>query len=279
MREPVVAGRFYEGWEKGLRRQIENCYRHNLGPGALPTVKQGAPSSPIGWVVPHAGYMYSGPIAAHSYSDMASHGVPPTVIVFGTQHHMTRTVAVTLEDHLTPIGVCRVDPELTSAVAKGPIEVNDYVHMGEHSLEVQLPFLLHLRPDVRIVPIAVGMVDHATAAEVGKIVRAAFKGKPIVAVASTDLTHHDFVSTATKKDVEWLAARDRLAIDRILALDPKGLHDVVIDKGITMCGMPPVMAMMETIQPTKASLLKYACSAEVAPSDYVVGYASIRVQH
>jgi AmmeMemoRadiSam system protein B len=279
MREPVVAGRFYEGWEKGLRRQIENCYRHNLGPGALPTVKEGAPSSPVGWVVPHAGYMYSGPIAAHSYSDMASRGVPPTVIVFGTQHHMTRTVAVTLEDHLTPIGVCRVDPELTSAVAKGPIEVNDYVHMGEHSLEVQLPFLLHLRPDVRIVPIAVGMIDHATAAEVGRIVRAAFKGKPIVAVASTDMTHHDFVSTATKKDIEWLAARDRLAIDRILALDPKGLHDVVIDKGITMCGMPPVMAMMETVQPTRASLLKYACSAEVAPSDYVVGYASIRVEH
>jgi AmmeMemoRadiSam system protein B len=278
MRDPVVAGQFYEGWEKGLRRQVENCYRHNLGPGSLPSVAEGAPTAPVGWVVPHAGFMYSGPVAAHAYSDMASRGVPPTVVVFGTQHRTTRTVAITYEDHSTPLGTCKVDQELARAVTKGPIEVNDYVHMAEHSLEVQLPFLQHLRPDVRIVPIAVGMVDHKVAVEVGEVVRRAFEGRPLVAVASTDLTHHNFVGVATRQDREWLAQRDKLAIDRILALDPKGLHDVVIDEGITMCGMPPVMAMMETIKGTRAQVLKYACSADVAPSDYVVGYAAIRVE-
>ena len=278
MREPVVAGRFYEAREKALRRQIEDCYRHGQGPGSLPHVRAGAPQTPVGYVVPHAGYMYSGPVAAFSYADLASRGVPPTVVVLGTQHNMTRTVAVSYEDHLTPLGVCRVDPELCRAVTKGPIERNEYVHMGEHSLEVQLPFLQHLRPDVRIVPIAVGMVDPRRAAEVGAVVREAFRGRPLAVIASTDMTHHSFPGIATGEDREWLAKRDRLAIDRILALDTKGLYDTVREEGITMCGMPPVMAMMETIKGSRAELLRYACSADVAPSDYVVGYAAIRVE-
>jgi hypothetical protein len=278
MREPVVAGRFYEAREKALRRQIEDCYRHSLGPGSLPRVREGAPSAPVGYVVPHAGYMYSGPVAAFSYADLASRGVPPTVVVLGTQHNTTRTVAVSHEDHLTPLGVCRVDPEMCRAVTKGPIEHNEYVHMGEHSLEVQLPFLQYLRPDVRIVPIAVGMVDPKRAAEVGAVVREAFRGRPLVVMASTDMTHHSFAGIATAEDREWLAKRDRLAIDRILALDTKGLYDTVRDEGITMCGMPPVMTMMETVKGSRAELLRYACSADVAPSDYVVGYAAIRVE-
>jgi len=200
------------------------------------------------------------------------------VVVFGTQHNMTRTVAVSFEDHLTPLGACRVDLDLCKAVARGPIERNEYVHMGEHSLEVQLPFLQHLRPDVRIVPIAVGMVDPRRAAEVGAVVREAFHDRPLAVLASTDLTHHSFAGIATGEDRDWLAKRDRLAIDRILALDTKGLYDTVRDEGITMCGMPPVMAMMETVKGSRAELLRYACSADVAPSDYVVGYAAIRVE-
>jgi AmmeMemoRadiSam system protein B len=278
MRQPVVAGRFYEGREAALRRQIEDCYRHSLGPGALPEVSERTPSTPAGWVVPHAGYLYSGPVAAFAFKDMAAHGVPDTVVVYGTQHYSTRSVAVSYEDHETPLGLCRVDQELAHAVTGGPIEHDEYVHQGEHSLEVQLPFLQHLSPETRILPIAVGRISAEQAREVGATVREALGDRPYAALASTDFTHQSFTHTATREDREWLAARDRMAIDRILALDAQGLYDVVMENRITMCGMPPVMAMMETVNGTRAELLKYACSAMVAPSDYVVGYAAIRME-
>lgn len=278
MRQPVVAGRFYEGREDALRRQIESCYRHNLGPGSLPEVRPGPPDAPAGWVVPHAGFIYSGPVAAFAYKDLAEHGLPETVVVYGTQHYSTRTVAVSYEDHLTPLGVCRVDGALARAVTRGPIEHNEHVHAGEHSLEVQLPFLQHLSPDIRIIPIAVGRIPPEKAAEVGAVVREELGDRPFAVLASTDFTHNSFVHTATREDREWLASRDRLAIDRILERDTRGLHDVVTDERITMCGMPPVMAMLETIGGSSSELLKYACSAQIAPSDYVVGYAAIRVE-
>ena len=278
MRDPVVAGRFYEGREEALRHQIEDCYRHSLGPGGLPDVNREPPPTPAGWVVPHAGYVYSGPVAAFAFADMARRGVPDIVVVYGTQHYSTGSVAISYQDHLTPLGPCRVDRELAEAVTRGPIEHHDYVHDREHSLEVQLPFLQHLSPETRILPIAVGRVSPARAAEVGSIVREAMGDRPYAVLASTDFTHNDFMHTATREDREWLRERDQMAIDRILALDAGGLHDVVTDNGITMCGMPPVMAMMETVQGKSAELLKYACSAQVAPSSYVVGYAAIRVE-
>ncbi len=277
MRDPVVAGRFYEGREEALRRQIEDCYRHSLGPGSIPEVNRHPPARPAGWVVPHAGYLYSGPVAAFAFADLATRGVPDTVVVFGTQHYSTSSVAISYEDHLTPLGPCKVDEELVQAVTKGPIEHHEYVHDREHSLEVQLPFLQHLSPETRILPIAVGRISPERAAEVGRIVREAMGDRPYAVLASTDFTHNDFMHTATREDREWLRGRDQMAIDRILALDPKGLHDVVTENHITMCGMPPVMAMMETVQGERAVLLKYACSAQVAPSSYVVGYAAIRV--
>jgi AmmeMemoRadiSam system protein B len=277
MRDPVVAGRFYERREEALRHQIEDCYRHSLGPGGVPEVSGEPPAKPAGWVVPHAGYVYSGPVAAYAFSDMARRGVPDTVVVYGTQHYSTGSVAISYEDHLTPLGPCRVDRELAEAVTRGPIEHHDYVHDREHSLEVQLPFLQHLSPETRILPIAVGRISPERAAEVGTIVREAMGDRPYAVLASTDFTHNDFMHTATREDREWIRKRDQMAIDRILALDTKGLHDVVTENRITMCGMPPVMAMLETVQGERAELLKYACSAQVAPSSYVVGYAAIRV--
>jgi len=278
MRDPVVAGRFYEGREKALRRQIEDCYRHSMGPGSLPVVNTEPPVTPAGWVVPHAGYLFSGPVAAFAFRDLAARGVPDTVVIFGTQHYSTSSVAISYEDHLTPLGPCEVDQELALAATRGPIEHHEYVHDREHSLEVQLPFLQHLSPETRILPIAVGRISPEKASEVGRVVREAMGDRPFAVLASTDFTHNDFMHTATREDQKWLAQRDKMAIDRILERDTQGLHDVVTDNRITMCGMPPVMAMLETVQGTSAELLKYACSAMVAPSSYVVGYASIRVE-
>jgi AmmeMemoRadiSam system protein B len=277
MRKPVVAGKFYEGREEALRRQIEDCYRHSLGPGGLPEVSGQPPATPAGWVVPHAGYVYSGPVAAFAFRDMAAKGVPQTVVVYGTQHYSTSSVAISYEDHMTPLGPCKVDSELAKAVTRGPIEHHEYIHDREHSLEVQLPFLQHLSPETRILPIAVGRISPEEAAQVGQVVREAIGDRPFAVLASTDFTHNDFMHTATREDQKWLAGRDRMAIDRILDRDTRGLHDVVTDNDITMCGMPPVMAMLETVQGSSSELLKYACSAQVAPSSYVVGYASIRV--
>ncbi|UCD92112.1 MAG: MEMO1 family protein [Methanobacteriota archaeon] len=270
MRYPAVAGQFYSSDPEKLRKQIENCYMSPIGPGELPVLKEG-PRSIVGAVSPHAGFVYSGPVAAHVFLALAKDGFPKTFIVIGPNHSgMGSMVSVTTEDFSMPTGVVQVDTEIAGSICRGMISEDNTAHRFEHSLEVQLPFIQQISSDVRIVPVCMGMQDFDTAKEVGEIIGEETQGKDVVIIASTDFSHYVPQDTATKMD--------RMAIDKILELDPKGLSEVVSKKRISMCGYGPVMAMLFAGQGSKSELLKYSTSGEVSPMREVVGYAGMIVR-
>jgi len=271
MRYPAVAGQFYEGTETTLRKQIEECFLHELGPGQLPEVNPKGERRIRGIVSPHAGFVFSGPVAAHGFAELAKDGMPEVFIILGPNHHGVGSgIAITTHDFEMPMGIMETDRELASALRKGQIDDTIQAHRHEHSIEVQLPFIQYLANDRKFVPISMLMQDYKSAAEVGQIIRQAIGNRDVVIIASTDFSH--YVSPEKAKE------QDNLAIQQILDLNPKGLYETVRKNRITMCGFGPVMAMLEAVQGTEAELLKYATSGDVRPMAEVVGYASIIVR-
>jgi len=271
MRYPAVAGQFYERDPGALRKQIEGCYRHKVGPGAKPPLAKDGPRTLKGLVVPHAGYMYSGPVAAHAYAALARDGVPKTFVILGPNHTgLGAAMALGEHDWETPLGVAMFDRALGARLRKAPITEDIVAHRREHSIEVQLPFLQDLVGEVAFVPICMGLQDLPAAVEVGGIVGDAIKGEDVVVLASTDFSHYIPKAEA--------ARRDRMAIDKILAFDVKGFYRTVQEEDVSMCGFGPVMAMMTAIGPAKPEFLKYASSGDVAPMEDVVGYGAIAMR-
>ena len=269
MRYPAVAGMFYEGDEIGLRKQIEQCFLGPLGPGKLPKVRKGS-RAVIGGVAPHAGYAYSGMVAAHLYGRLAEDGLPEAFIIIGPNHTGRGSgLAVTVQDFETPLGVAKVDTDLAKALRKDLVDLDDEAHKGEHSIEVQLPFLQYLSPSVRFVPICMGFQDYEAATGLGKTIKSAVKGRDVVVIASTDMSHYVPKDLAKKKD--------SMALDAIKAMDSKRLYEVVRDEDISMCGYGPVIATMTACAGGKAEVLKYASSGDVQPMRDVVGYASVAI--
>lgn len=277
MRPPVVAGQFYAGTRSELIEQIEWCYTHPHGPGKVPRMRAG-PRRLVGLVSPHAGYMYSGPVAAHGFTYMAQDGMPSSIVIIGPNHRGVGSGVsiITSGKWSTPLGEVQIDEALSKAIKQTSdiIDVDMVAHAYEHSLEVQLPFLQHLFGNkFKIVPICIMLQDIKTSKEVGDAIAKASGGKDVVIIASTDFTHYESQSSATTKDHK--------AIDKILALDPEGLIRTVEEEAITMCGYGPVSAMLQAatkLGAKKAKLLKYATSGETAgPMAQVVGYGSIAV--
>ena len=156
---PVVAGKFYEGHEDLLRKRIENCFLGNLGPGKLPEGDYGTSRNLKAVIAPHAGYMYSGMPAAHSYLKIFEDGKPDHIVILGPNHTgMGARVAVCNDDWETPLGKAIFDSGLGSAIVQeNEFASNDCIaHSNEHSIEVQVPFLQYIfGPDVNIIPICV----------------------------------------------------------------------------------------------------------------------------
>jgi AmmeMemoRadiSam system protein B len=271
MRHPAVAGQFYAGDAEGLRREIDRCYDGPLGPGALPEPSERGSRRIVGGMAPHAGYMFSGMVAAHLYAQIAADGLPKTFVILSPNHTGRGTgVALSDEDFETPLGVARVDRDLVKALRKDIVDVDSHAHEFEHSVEVQLPFVQHLTSDFTFVPICMMFQDYDASVTVGKIIRDALKDRDAVVIASTDLSH--YVTPATAK------VKDRMVLDAIERMDPKGLYDVVMDENVSMCGYGPVMAMMTACEGGSARVLKWATSGDVRPMRDVVGYASVVVE-
>lgn len=258
-----MAGRFYEGDPRALAREL----RAFLASDA-------APRPAVGLVAPHAGYRYSGAIAGAVYARV---DVPPRVIVLGPNHTgLGRRVALWPAGGgwRTPLGTVPVCGPLTEALAVGPlVELDRAAHAREHALEVQLPFLAAARPDVELAALCLGPLGVEDCAEVGRIVAAAARAHGALVVASSDMSHYIPADVAREKD--------RHAIDRILALDPEGLHRTVAREGITMCGVIPATVMLfaaRALGATRAELVRYGHSGEVTgDDDEVVGYAGLIV--
>jgi AmmeMemoRadiSam system protein B len=289
IRNAVVAGQFYPGSEKNLRQQIEDCFLDNRGYGKIPVIKK-AVGTLKGLVVPHAGFIYSGAIASHSYGRLAEQGFAETFIILGPNHTgMGSGVSVITEGAWkTPFGTISLDESLARSIATGIIDQDASAHTYEHSIEVQLPFLQFLAQgrSFEFVPICMMMQDYETVQDVGDILAKVIQSskKKIILIASSDFSHAGFnYRSAPPQGMrveEYAKKQDTLAIKEILALDPRQLIEKVEQHNITMCGSGPVGAMLlaaKKLGATTAELLKYGTSYEVHPNSSCVGYGAIAV--
>jgi AmmeMemoRadiSam system protein B len=274
VRRPAVSGMFYAGTARDLKEQIEWCYKHELGPGAIPRVNSEGRREIAAIVVPHAGYYYSGPVAAHAYKDLADDGIFDTAVILGP-NHTGYGYPVSLwagDDWSTPLGEVEIDKKLAQRLLGGVIRADETAHIHEHSIEVQLPWLQYIYKQLRIVPITMMAQDLETARAVGAAISQADDNSVII--ASSDFSHYEPQSVAVEKDSS--------VIEAIIALDEEELYKRCERLNCTMCGYGPVAAAIvaaKEMKARKASLLKYATSGDTS-GDFsrVVGYGSIVIR-
>jgi MEMO1 family protein len=265
-RAPAVAGSFYEAKPDALRAQVDACFAANERPAAKRRF--------TGAVVPHAGLMYSGHVAAAFY---ALAELPKRFVILCPNHTgFGHPAAINREGSWrTPLGDVKIDTPLADALmSRAPILADDWrAHAREHSLEVQLPFLQQLLGDFTFVPICLGAHRFDYCETVGTAIAEIAKDEPIGILASSDLNHYE--------DQKETLRKDQLAIDAVLALDPRGLWDVVQDFDVSMCGFIPTTAMLiaaNQLGARHAELIKHATSGDInGDYSHVVGYASILI--
>jgi len=276
VRRPCQAGAFYAGTAESLKKQIENCFLHELGPGKIPETIKTGPRQVVGLVCPHAGYMFSGPVAAHAYYKLALDGKPDIVVLFGPNHTGYGSALAVMNEGFwrTPLGDVEIDAELANQIVDEShiIDVDDSAHRFEHSIEVQLPFLQYLYgSEFKIAPICFLMQDLSSARDVGQAVAKVLAGKNAVIIASSDMTHYEPQKSAETKD--------KMALEAVEAMDEAKLYSVVEAHRISACGYGPIAALItaaKNLGMKKAKLLCYKTSGDVI-GDYssVVGYATV----
>lgn len=265
VRSPAVAGQFYPGREAALRQMLTDL--------SSPAEK---PKTALGIMSPHAGYVYSGAVAGKTLSATA---ITDEVVILGPNHHGFGHPAAVFDkgSWATPLGETLIAENLTALILKHcPMTASDPVaHRAEHSLEVQLPFLQALSPEVRIAPICISHLPLDALLQMGKGLAAAIEAteKNVLIISSSDMTHFEAGDVARRKDF--------LAIEKVLALDPEGLYETVRSNCISMCGVIPTVVMLQAViclGATGAELVAYSNSGDVTgdQSD-VVGYAGVRV--
>jgi AmmeMemoRadiSam system protein B len=276
VRRPTQAGAFYEGNAESLKRQIENCFLHEFGPGKVPEVTKTGLKKVIGLVCPHAGYMFSGPVAAHAYYSLACDGKPDIAVIFGPNHTGYGSALAVMNDGFwrTPLGDVEVDGETANQIVRESriVDVDDSAHRFEHSIEVQLPFLQYLYgSETKIVPICFLMQDLSSAKEVGKAVAKVLSGKNAVIIASSDMTHYEPQKSAEKKD--------KMALEAVEKMDEDKFYSIIETYHITACGYGPIVALItaaKILGAKEAKVLCYKTSGDII-GDYssVVGYAAV----
>ena len=266
VRPPAVAGTFYEATPERLRVQVDQCLRANAAPAAKERF--------IGAVVPHAGLMYSGHVAAAFY---ALAELPRRFIILCPNHTgFGHFAAINREgEWRTPFGGVPIDSVLADAhMQRMPAFADDAkAHAREHSLEVQLPFLQQLDAGFTFVPICLATHNYALCEQIGDAIADVIGNEPIGILASSDLNHYE--------DQRETLRKDQLAIDEVLQLDPHGLWNTVEQFDVSMCGFIPTTVMLvaaKKLGATEARLIKHATSGDInGDYSHVVGYASILI--
>jgi len=276
VRHPAVAGSWYAGNSVGLQTQIEKCFTHKLGPGKLPKVVKEGPRNLVGLVCPHAGYMYSGPVAAHAYYELAKDGKPDIVVIFSPNHTGRGSALAVMNEGVwrTPMGDVEIDIQTANQILREShiIDVDDRAHAYEHSIELQLPFLQYLYGSAfKFVPICFLIQDLESSREVGQATAKALSGKNALVIASTDMTHYEPHGMAEKKD--------KMVIEAAIKMDEEQYYSDVDSHAISTCGYGPTIAAItaaKELGAKKAKLLCYKTSGDIT-GDFsaVVGYASI----
>jgi AmmeMemoRadiSam system protein B len=263
IRQPAVANRFYPGDPEELGRMVQSFF-----PSDSAEKKKA-----LGVVSPHAGYVYSGSMAGRTIGSVE---VPRTVIILGPNHTgRGARAAVSTSDWRMPGGVVPCAKNIAKKLIEtSPLLTEDEsAHKSEHSLEVQVPFLQELQPDLKIVAISLSSLSYEDCVEIGRALARVIdqSSEDILIVASTDMSHYESRASASVKD--------KKALDKVLTLDAEGLYHTVLQERISMCGFIPVAVMLETalkLGATNAELVGYTDSGAVSgDTDQVVGYAGV----
>lgn len=270
MREPIVAGQFYEADKEKLKEQIQFCFKSKLGPGEI---KNKTNKRIFGVTCPHAGYPFSGYGMAYSYKAIAESKLPELFVILGTNHNGTGETSAMIDDWKTPLGIVKTDKDF---IKKLGISTDSFSHENEHSIEVQLPFLQYINKDIKVAGISISDYDKELAEKIAKT------NKNICIIASGDFTHYgsSYGYVPFEDNIkENLYKLDKGAIKFIEKLDSKGFLDYIDKTGATICGRASISTAIECVKllgAKRGKLLKYYTSGDTI-SDYntAVGYASI----
>ena len=275
-RAPAVAGIFYPSNARELYQLIELSFKEQrFGPGHLPPSEEFSRQRIYGIVSPHAGYVYSGAVAANGYYETSSMNFD-RIVMIGPNHYGIGTGLATVRNGIweTPLGEVEVDSELASQIAEnsGILDFDDLAHSRDHCLEVQLPFLQYIKKNqFKIVPIIMIMQDKVTASEIGESIASSTRNLNTLLIASSDFTHYEPNDEAHRKDGELIKA--------ILTLDISNFYTTFERLNVSACGYGAIASIMtaaKSLGATKGELLRYATSGDVMGDiNNVVGYASI----
>lgn len=265
VREPAVAGGFYPGNENVLRRTVEDLI-------AKADV-QSVPGKVIGLISPHAGYMYSGAIAAHAYKIIKGLDFESVVIVAPSHYaHFQGCSVYPSGAYKTPLGLAIIDSIITKRLMESDKIISFYpkAHLREHSIEVQIPFIQVVLPKAKIVPILMGDQSVETCRRLANAIANAVKGKNVVLIASSDLSHF--------YDYDRAVQMDRVVIDDVQRFDYEELGRDLEKRTAEACGggaMITVMMASKQLGADQSMILKYANSGDVTGDhSSVVGYLS-----
>jgi AmmeMemoRadiSam system protein B len=273
VREPAVSGIFYPKNPTELNENLESLFTDsNFGPGNLP------PSSNneriYGMVSPHAGYMYSGAVAAQGFYKLSSSKFESAIILGPNHYGLGSEVAIMKTGSWkTPLGEIEIDSEVAEEIHRkcDIVNIDEQAHSRDHCIEVQLPFLQYIRKEFKIVPIILINQGKNTCKKLGNDIYESIKERNLIPIASSDLTHYESNSQAYEKD--------NLLISAILSLDIEKFYSILISFNVTACGYGAIATVMEISKKmgaTKGKLLRYATSGDVAGDNKsVVGYSSI----
>jgi AmmeMemoRadiSam system protein B len=265
VRRSILAGSWYPGQPQVLRSDIEAYFR-NVPPREIP-------GRIVGLVAPHAGYMYSGPVAAHAYRLIRGADYDKVIVISPSHRMHFEGVSIWRgAGYETPLGIVPVDQELAEALleADGPIAEIPAAHAGEHSLEIQLPFLQVALGEFSFVPLVMGSQDGRTCRRLAEVLAGAVGQKRTLVVGSSDLSHFHSYNEAVRLD--------SVVLESVKKFDPEGLLKNLARRTCEACGGGPAASAMMTARALgadRAELLKYANSGDVTGDRReVVGYAS-----
>jgi MEMO1 family protein len=282
VRRAAVAGSFYPAGVAELREAVDASFMHRLGPGVLPPLVAPGPEPELkACVCPHAGYVYSGPIAAHSYLDVSQLEAPGLVVIVGPNHYGLGSGVATYGEGEweTPLGKVRVDREASKRIVEltGIVDIDPEAHRREHSIEVQLPFLQRLYgQSFSFLPVSLAFQEKAIARDLGKglaelLKEAAGAGVRAALIASSDLTHYEPAAQAKEKDTALLKHVERLDLD--------AFYTTLERRNVTACGYGAIATVMEACRLLgyeRGRVNAYATSGDVTgENEAVVGYPSV----
>lgn len=274
-RVPAVAGMFYPNNLRDLRDLIERSfYDQRFGPGRTPPYF--GKRRIYGMVSPHAGYVFSGAIAACGYYEVSAIDFENVIMVGPNHYGIGSGVAMAKSsDWETPFGKVGLNSDLSIKISKESniTDFDDFAHSKDHCLEVQLPFLQYIKSNFRIVPIILRMQDIETALDLGNAIADTIieeRDKTLL-IASSDFTHYEPNTEAHRKDTEL--------IKTILSLDVNKFYTILERLNVSACGYGAIASIMvaaKNLGATRGELLRYATSGDVTgDASAVVGYASI----